>query len=121
MLKRPVLPALLLSLTLAAPALGQGPADAPSSREPAPAPQTAGPTWLRDAPATGDFACRAENNGGRKRVVGSFELSENVDLGVGLIEVQHKNPRSRRQRTDPMADVLAPDQKIAAVGLSFRF
>jgi hypothetical protein len=54
-------------------------------------------------------------------VVGSWELAENVDLGVGLIEVQHKNPRSRRERIDPMGDVLAPDQKIAAVGLSFRF
>ena len=121
MLKRPLVSALLLSLTLAAPALGQGPADAPSSREPAPTAQTAIPTWLRDAPSTGDFAFRAENHGGRKRVVGSWELSQNLDLGVGVIEVQHKNPRSRRERTDPMTDVLAPDQKIAAVGLSFRF
>ncbi len=120
MLRRSHLAALLLPLTLATPAFGQA-ADGPGSRQTALPQQSEMPSWVRDAPSAGDFAIRAENQGGRKRVVGSWELAQNVDLGVGLIEVQHKNPRSRRERVDPMGDVLAPDQKIAAVGLSFRF
>lgn len=126
MLRRAHIAALLLPLTLATPAFGQATAE-PDSRQTAFSREALAPPWVQDddrsAPPTsvGGFAIRAEDQGGRKRVVGSWELADNVDIGVGLIEIQHKNPRARRERVDPMGDVLAPDQKIAAVGLSFRF
>lgn len=58
----------------------------------------------------------------RRGVVGSLPLAPNLSLGIGLLQVNRTKQRERAlARTRPMRDVGGSRNRIAAVGLSFRF
>ena len=125
--------ALLLPLVFTAPAEAQGPADVRSDT------RAFGPTYappregrsvhLPLQAGTPGFSLSSvpivEQDGStvyRKTLVGNWSLARDVTLGVGLIEVtrtSHKERAIRRAR--PMADTEGRSDRIAAVGLSFRF
>ena len=59
----------------------------------------------------------------RSGLVGSWEVADRINVGIGLFRVtrySHDKPE-RFTRVKPMSDVHGDDEKLAAVGMSFRF
>lgn len=121
--------ALALPLVLATPALAQAPAGASSqsrvfgpSYVPAEAPHTLPVSTSGFNLARETFTEEDGSPATRKGVVGSLPLAPNLSLGVGLLQVNRTKQRERAlARTRPMSDVGGRQDRIAAIGLSFRF
>jgi hypothetical protein len=57
---------------------------------------------------------------GRNRLVGSWMLSEEVMVGLGLYRIQRTGPNESNRSSRPRA-TLTETQRIAAVGVSLSF
>jgi hypothetical protein len=58
----------------------------------------------------------------RKGLVGSLPIAPNVDLGLGLFEVNRTSPEEKALiKSNPIKDVRPETDRTAALGLSFRF
>ena len=59
---------------------------------------------------------------GRKGLIASTPIAENVNVGVGIFSVTRYSPKERElSRTSPMKDVGQRTGSLAAVGMSIRF
>jgi len=58
----------------------------------------------------------------RKGIVGNWQVADKVEVGVGLFSVsRYSRSEPHHARLRPMEDVGRRSQRIAAVGMSFRF
>ncbi|HEV2748073.1 MAG TPA: hypothetical protein VGW34_12340 [Allosphingosinicella sp.] len=115
--RRLTLAALMMPLAFATPAMAQvaGVSDNGSIAPlPAPFPD---PGYAFRAPVREQLSRPPRNI-----LVGSWPLSENVQLGVGLYSVVRTSPKERElSRLRPMRDTGGRNSRVAAIGISFRF
>ena len=58
----------------------------------------------------------------RKRIVSQMQVTDNVELGLGVFSVTRDSMRERRMsRLNPMKDVSGRNQTIVAAGMTLRF
>jgi hypothetical protein len=132
--KRHVAAALILPLVLTAPLKAQGAAGVSGDDR-----AMAGPSNLPPRESRTSYLPLREGGAGinlsttpmvqqdgsavyRKALVGSVPLSNDVSVGLGLIEVTRTRIKERSlARTRPLEDTGGRSDRIAAVGLSIRF
>ena len=132
--KRPIAAALILPFVLIQPAMGQGLTDTRSAQRT----DIVGPSYV-PGPDPADRPIASPVRGGlsvttapyveedgspasRRGVVGSLPVSGNAEFRVGLLEVTRTSHKERAlARTQPMKEVYGRTDRIAAIGLNFRF